>query len=692
MARRPLEEYRRAGAETSLEDDWISEAESDPADAEWFLATGEALAAAGEVELGRGLLGLWDDVLRERGLWPVRLEALRRAGSWLHKPNRLQREVVETLREIWRDKPNLASTLEWVGLQRAIDDSGKLWDKVTRVGSVLEFDVGQVVAMQGQGIGRVVEVNLSLENLRIDFDKKSGVTLGFRAAAKMLRPLPPEHPLRRKLEDPAGLDRLRDEDPAALLRAVLQSSDRPLTGGEIRDTLAGIVSAAQWTAWWNAARRHPQVVASGGGRPAYRWEASEAGALDAVRRSFDRATPRARVEVFRKNSERDPALARELAGDLASTAAEVAPSDPGLAWEIFFALERAGQLPASLAGLTASLLSREVDPHTLLAGIEDRLLRERALAMLRERRPDWPEIFAEHFAREEEPRVLSALFEALAKHDATASERLLDDLVAQPRRSPAAFVWLCERAADDEPLRARAPLRLLQQVLLATASEEFAAFRVRLRPLLESGGTLPRLLGHLGEEQSRPAFESIQRATALEGYQREPLANALRLRFPSLNEGVDAGPLYATVEAVAAKREELQRLTEVEIPANRKAIEEARSHGDLRENFEYKAARQRHEYLNARVASLHRDLGRVRPIDFARLDTAEVRIGARVTLLAPDGGERAFSILGPWDSKPEAGVISYESDLGKKLLGLRPNDSVAVGENEFRVREIQPAR
>ena len=159
--------------------------------------------------------------------------------------------------------------------------------------------------MANQGVGRVVEVNLPLETLKIDFERMSGVTVGFRAAAKMLTPLPPGHLLRRKLEDPEGLAKLRDEQPAELLRAVLEAAGRPLLGAEIRDTLAGIVSESQWTSWWNAARKHPQIMASSGGRQLYRWESSTAGALASVKRSFEKATPREKLDLFRRNADRD---------------------------------------------------------------------------------------------------------------------------------------------------------------------------------------------------------------------------------------------------------------------------------------------------------------------------------------------------------------------------------------------------
>ncbi|HSL83877.1 MAG TPA: GreA/GreB family elongation factor [Thermoanaerobaculia bacterium] len=154
--------------------------------------------------------------------------------------------------------------------------------------------------------------------------------------------------------------------------------------------------------------------------------------------------------------------------------------------------------------------------------------------------------------------------------------------------------------------------------------------------------------------------------------------------------------IYSTPEAIEARRRELRDLVRREIPANRKAIEEARALGDLRENFEYKAARQRHEYLSSRQAQLERDLGLARPIDAAKVDPSQVRIGTRVDLAEVAGADaggggrrRTITILGPWDSKPEEDVLAYESDLAKALLGKSPGDEVDTGDATWEVREIR---
>lgn len=688
MTPRSIEEYRAPGSTASLEDDWIAAVEADPENLDSFLELAQALVASEEEDRARGLLELYDAELKSRGLHLTRLELLRRMGLLVLKPSKLQREILATLEGIWSAKPNFKSILEYVGLHKPSDEPKKIWDKVTRLQSLLLYDVGEVVAMANQGVGRVVEVNLPLETLKIDFERMSGVTVGFRAAAKMLTPLPPGHLLRRKLEDPEGLAKLRDEQPAELLRAVLEAAGRPLLGSEIRDTLAGIVSEAQWTSWWNSARKHPQIMASTGGRQLYRWESSTAGALASVKKSFEKATPREKLDLFRRNVERDPALAKFMAGVLGRLAGERQESEPAFAFETWFALERAGCLPPDLSWSVEDLLGSTADSRRLLTGIDDRMLRERALTMFRERRDDWPTIFREQLLRESDPRVLNLLAAAIGKEAPADLDRLLDDVLSQPRKGPAVFTWLAERAADDEALRGRNPLRLAQQILAALASDDFGPFKGRLRALADSGGTLPRLFAQLTLEQATTALEAIVRTNSLDSFQKEPLKNGLLLRFPTLREETGHA-LYATAESIAAKRLELKRLAEVEIPANRKAIEEARAMGDLRENFEYKSARERHEYLNSRLAALHRDLGRARPIDFDNLDLTETRIGARLVLLAPNGNERELAVLGPWESRPESGVVSYESELGKQLLGKRVGETLQIGDERYSLSRIE---
>lgn len=678
----------------SIEDHWLTHLAQDPDDLGFFIGIARALTGVAEDERARFLMEMLDEALREQGRWETRLELLRRAGTLLFEPEAVHPAIVETLEALHGDTPSFAGLVQAVRLDKAPHDLEKAWEKVDRLRDLVPYDVGAIVWMKGKGAGRVVEVNLELDAFKVDFPGHQGLSVGFRAAAKMLEPLPPGHVLRRKSEEPEALVALVESDPPELLRIVLTSFDRPLEAGEVREAVDGVVPESKWTSWWGAARKHPQVVAHGKGRQSYTWLASEEHATEAVWKRFRKAEPRERITLLRKEGDRDPELAQRMVGELAATAREAAQSDPGLAFEVAWALQGDSRAGSADAPAPEDLVAAAEDPRPFLAGIEDRGAKEGAFALIRKLRDDWSQVYAAQLPRETEGRILDLLADALDGETPQELARFAEAVIAQPAKNPPAFAWVAERAAGDPNLRSRSPLRLLEQILATLVDKRFVPFRVRLAKLVESGGTVPRLLDHLESRHAAKAEEAIHKAAALESYQRDALTNALHLRFPDLRGEQASQVIYSTPEAIEARRKELSTLVKREIPANRKAIEEARALGDLRENFEYKAARQRHEFLSSRQAQLERELTLARPIDLANVDTSTVRIGTSVELTPTDGAgdPRTITILGPWDSKPEDDVLAYESDLAKALLGKAPGDQIEAAGTTYEVRQVRPYR
>jgi transcription elongation factor GreA len=126
-------------------------------------------------------------------------------------------------------------------------------------------------------------------------------------------------------------------------------------------------------------------------------------------------------------------------------------------------------------------------------------------------------------------------------------------------------------------------------------------------------------------------------------------------------------------------RGELHRLKTVERPANSKAIGEARSHGDLSENAEYHAARERAGFIEGRISELEAKLGNAQVIDPKLLD-AEGRcvFGATVDV-QDDGGERStWQIVGEDEADIKAGRISISSPIARGLIGKEAGESVEV--------------
>jgi transcription elongation factor GreA len=151
-------------------------------------------------------------------------------------------------------------------------------------------------------------------------------------------------------------------------------------------------------------------------------------------------------------------------------------------------------------------------------------------------------------------------------------------------------------------------------------------------------------------------------------------------KLPMLAEGYER--LTAELKAL---REERPRIVE--------AIEEARAHGDLSENAEYHAAKERQGQVEATIADLEDKISRANIIDPATLSGDRIIFGATVTLLDDDEKPVRYQIVGPYEADARVGRISYNSPLGRALIGRRAEDEIEVtvpsGDRFYVVEKIE---
>jgi len=149
-----------------------------------------------------------------------------------------------------------------------------------------------------------------------------------------------------------------------------------------------------------------------------------------------------------------------------------------------------------------------------------------------------------------------------------------------------------------------------------------------------------------------------------------------------------------TPRGYAALKEELQRLKTVERPANVKDIEEAIAHGDLSENAEYHAAKEKQAHIAGQIAMLDDKLARAQVIDPSGQDPDKVRFGATVVLQDVEtDDEVTYTIVGEDEADARQGMISVTSPVARALMGREVGDEVSVkvpkGLREFEVLEIR---
>ena len=148
-----------------------------------------------------------------------------------------------------------------------------------------------------------------------------------------------------------------------------------------------------------------------------------------------------------------------------------------------------------------------------------------------------------------------------------------------------------------------------------------------------------------------------------------------------------------TIEGFEALKEEFQRLKTIERPENIKAIEVARSHGDLSENAEFDAAKDRQSFIEGRIGELGYKIASAKVIDPDTVPKDCVRFASKVLIENLDSEEEVeYMIVGQEESNIRMGKISVSSPLGRALLGKKPGDEVVLqapgGKRNYEIVEI----
>jgi transcription elongation factor GreA len=151
-----------------------------------------------------------------------------------------------------------------------------------------------------------------------------------------------------------------------------------------------------------------------------------------------------------------------------------------------------------------------------------------------------------------------------------------------------------------------------------------------------------------------------------------------------------------TKEGYEKLKQELDRIIKVERPKNIKDIEEARAHGDLSENAEYHAAKERQGHLDAKKRELEHKLSNAQIIDVSKLSNEKVVFGATVTLADTETGDvKQYTLVGQEEADLKKGKISVQSPVGRALIGHKAGDVVTIKTPartvEYEVQEIKIA-
>jgi len=157
---------------------------------------------------------------------------------------------------------------------------------------------------------------------------------------------------------------------------------------------------------------------------------------------------------------------------------------------------------------------------------------------------------------------------------------------------------------------------------------------------------------------------------------------------------MSADRIPVTRAGTIALRNELKRLKSVERPKVIEALEVARSHGDLSENADYDAAKDRQAFIEGRIQEIEGQLGRAEVVDVSKLSGDKVVFGATVTLQDEDDGQLRYQVVGDVEADIKRGRISVSSPIARALIGRETGDTVTVrgpkgGEREYEILAVE---
>ncbi len=548
------------------------------------------------------------------------------------------------------------------------------------------------------GFGRIKTVDTVFARFTIDFQNKPGHTMDLGFAADSLKPISKDHILARKASDLEGLRQMAATNHLELVKLVLHSFGGEATVDQIQQVLVPDIIRDDWKKWWEAAKRELKkdghfLVPLKKAEPIV-YQVKEVSLQERLMEEFRAAKGlKARIGVageLLKSAEdlvEKQIAATEVVTALNSEIGSYQRTQPAVALEAVFARDDIRAM-ASLPPVENEISANAVWSQDLKMGHVIEQLpaakHRRALESFREANPErWHEILLATLNAA--PAKLCREFASLLIEDGKIDplKETLTRLVSQHTANSELLLWLAKERTD-----AFADIlgpEVFRAMLTAMERDQFNEKRSnRLREyILDDQDLLPELTASAELEVIKDLTRALQLSPVFDDMDKRSLLARIVKSHPAIQSLISGEQtkqdtsLVVSWESMERRKNEYAELVHKKIPANSKEIAIARSYGDLRENHEYKAAKEMQKVLMRRKDELESQLVRARGTDFSTARTDAVSIGSVVhsTDLSTNKRE-SFTVLGAWDSDPEHGIISYLSPVAQALLNRKVGDEV----------------
>jgi len=697
-----------AEARAQQEKTFLEALQARPIPVDTLVAGLKFLTAAGETEAAEASTQMLESTLIETGDRDGLIRLLRFRSADRENDRAFGILCRDALLKAWKDR-DAGVYLETAGFGECPAS-----ESFRRLDLLLACKPGVLCLDTTWGIGVVKRLDTFYRKVTFDFPGKPGHALSFASVVETLTLVDEKHILSRHHVNPSEIARLVSEKPDEIVRMALRSFGS-LSVVRLEQMLVShkIIAAGAWKGFWDSARKalktDPLVeIPSKRSNPiqlhAQARDFNEAW-LDAFSGERDLRQIVAGVEAFfdASNGVISDAARAILTDRLAFAIKGARNTDPALYAHLTSVSVRTGIEAVPLAEMREHLWEQQ----RYIQAAEHMIARDvGSLVRVLITDPTGPArllgtLCAMPFS------LLSETLDALreGEHLEAAQQRCRELLLA-PKAPPTLIVWVFRNrnALSGWPIPGLAEL-LAHGILLVEQKLVGESLRMQnqMRSMFEHAKWFENVLGELDEAGRCALFDRLQASTAFDPTTQRALLGRMLKYDPALVGRKRSSDPHASAprtsghftswRSLAERQAQYKRLIEIDLPKSSQDIAVARSYGDLRENFEYQAAKQAQSLLLQRQSEMDLELKQTKGTDFANAPIDRAGMGVTVTLAHADGRIKRFSILGEWDRDEALGIISCKSRMAQCLEGCRVGDEIRIpgetGEESVTIQAVE---
>ena len=590
---------------------------------------------------------------------------------------------------------------------------GKLEPKLTD--ALTDLVAAGFCTHRSWGFGKITTVDTLMAKITIDFQSKPGHSMDLGFAAKILEPLSSSHILARKATDLSGLKRMGALRHLELIKLVIESYDGKATVAQIQESLVPDVIEEDWKKWWSDAKKemksdgHFQLPVKKTEPIVYHAEElSPAEKLMSNIRDAKglKAQLAAAGELYKGigDLENKDVVLDEVVAILNSAIKNHLRLKPSLALEAVL-LRDAIRIGSGVQSQEGELVANDIFEKTdSLAGVIEGLSavkQKLALEAFREAHPDtWVDTYLK-LTNETGFRLVGEMVQILI--DTGHFNKFkghLTKLISKRKASTDLMLWIGKNRSDS--FADILGPDVFHAMMAAIENDRFEDRKTsKLGDLILSDQELiTDLIGFADIELVEDLVRALKATNCFDDMDKRSLLGRIVKEFPSIqsmisgDQAKEDNALIVSWPSLERRKLEYEELVKEKIPANSKEIAVARSYGDLRENHEFKAAKEMQKLLLSRKGELEFDLTRARATDFSDATTDQVTVGNKVDVTNLETNKQeSFIVLGAWDGDPDNQILSYLTPLGQAFLGKKPGDEAKLEVDEesrrYRIDSIE---